>query len=87
MKKTNKKFMLDIDLDNLFLTTNGILYHGNCFNLFSKIKSNSIDTVFADPPFNLQKEYGPNINDNLSDKDYLKWCYQWIRESVRVLKP
>ncbi len=46
-----------------------------------------IDTVFADPPFNLGKEYGKNCNDLRTHGDYLQWCKAWVSECVRVLKP
>lgn len=31
------------------------ILQGDCLELFKKIPSNSIDCVFADPPFNLKK--------------------------------
>jgi site-specific DNA-methyltransferase (adenine-specific) len=51
------------------------------------INSAVADTVFADPPFNLGKEYGKNTDDLRSDEGYLIWCRAWLAECVRVLKP
>jgi site-specific DNA-methyltransferase (adenine-specific) len=51
------------------------------------IRNETIDTVFADPPFNLSKEYGNNTNDSKTDKEYLEWCHRWLTECVRILKP
>lgn len=51
------------------------------------IKSESVDTVFADPPFNLGKKYGKNTNDSIPDADYIDWCKQWVKECCRTLKP
>ena len=51
------------------------------------IKDAVVDTVFADPPFNLGKEYGENCNDLKPDDEYLIWCKAWIAECVRTLKP
>lgn len=51
------------------------------------IAANSIDTIFADPPFNLGKEYGHRVNDNREEEDYLHWCRQWLSECIRVLAP
>lgn len=51
------------------------------------IKDGTVDAVFADPPFNLGKEYGSNSDDSRPDAEYLKWCKRWIFESVRTLKP
>lgn len=47
----------------------------------------SVDTVFADPPFNLKKFYGGVGTDNRSEERYLAWCEQWLRQCVRTLKP
>lgn len=49
------------------------------------IRDDVVDTVFADPPFNLGKEYGEQSND--LRPDYLQWCYRWLAECVRILKP
>jgi site-specific DNA-methyltransferase (adenine-specific) len=43
--------------------------------------------VFADPPFNLGKDYKNGFKDRLTDHAYLDWCKEWIRECSRVLKP
>ena len=71
------------------LTTGlGLLYETDCFNLFAALKDDSVDCVFADPPFNLGKDYGHGaVKDALEKRDYLKWSFAWIDESVRVLKP
>ena len=36
--------------------TNKIL-QGDCLELFKNIPDNSVDVTFADPPFNLKKNY------------------------------
>lgn len=64
----------------------GKLYQGDCLDLMRSIESNSIDVFFADPPFNLNKIYPSNINDNLKKDKYLMWCEQWIEEGIRITK-
>lgn len=59
---------------------------GDCITLLRQIPDNSIDMVFADPPFNLNKKY-KSTNDKLQIQDYLDWCKIWITEVVRVTKP
>jgi site-specific DNA-methyltransferase (adenine-specific) len=59
---------------------------GNCLDLLKRIPDNSVDVVFADPPFNLKKKYNSH-KDSLVIQDYLDWCEQWIAEAVRVVKP
>lgn len=75
------------DLKPYFYTYNGALFDGDCLAYLPIIESEVIDTVFADPPFNLKKKYGSKSNDNLTERDYLDWCYRWMDECVRVLKP
>ncbi|MGH7825421.1 MAG: DNA-methyltransferase [Candidatus Binatia bacterium] len=56
-------------------------------DILPSIKDETIDAVFADPPFNLAKHYGKQTNDERPDDEYLEWCYQWLSECVRILKP
>lgn len=70
-----------------YTTALGALFAGDCLNLLPKIRSQVVDTVFADPPFNLGKRYRENTNDQLPEQTYLAWCKDWVRECVRALKP
>lgn len=70
------------------LTTEfGLLFSGDCLKVLPFINDAAVDTVFADPPFNLGKIYGTKVDDNRSQEDYLAWCEKWLSECVRVLKP
>ncbi len=62
------------------------IFLGDVLRKMKKIKSESVDMIFVDPPFNLNKKY-KNNNDNNTPEDYLMWCYTWIDECIRVLKP
>ncbi|OQY49420.1 MAG: site-specific DNA-methyltransferase [Desulfobacteraceae bacterium 4572_87] len=65
----------------------GTLYQGDCLELMPHIDSDSIDLIFADPPFNLNKIYPSNIDDNLKSDQYIKWCEEWAKQCIRILKP
>lgn len=65
----------------------GALFSADCMEILPGIRDETIDTVFADPPFNLAKEYGSRTNDKRPDEEYLEWCYHWLSECVRILKP
>ena len=65
----------------------GQLYQHDCLEVLQSISSESVDLAFADPPFNLGKKYDSNIDDSRKAHDYLTWCYSWLDEMVRVLKP
>jgi site-specific DNA-methyltransferase (adenine-specific) len=69
-------------------TDHGVVYATDCFDLFAALRDDSIDCVFADPPFNLGKDYGRGaMRDDLAKRDYLKWSFGWIDECVRLLRP
>ena len=71
-------------MKNYFLPINQFL-KGDCLKLFKSIPNNSVDCIFADPPFNLNKKYNSHI-DKLVETEYLDWCKLWIDECLRVLK-
>lgn len=59
---------------------------GDCLEIMKNIPDNSIDMAFADPPFNLNKKYN-RYKDSKENKEYINWCYMWIDEMVRIVKP
>lgn len=65
----------------------GTLFQGDCIQLMRSLPEESVDLIFADPPFNLSKVYESGINDNISEDEYLRWTEEWIVEAVRLLKP
>lgn len=70
------------------LTGRGVLYQTDCFNVFAALRDESIDCIFADPPFNLGKVYGNGeVSDDLEAREYLKWSFSWIDECIRLTKP
>ncbi len=74
-------------LQQVYMSDHGILYQGDCLKLLSALPDESVDIVFADPPFNLGKEYGEGVSDQMEVDKYLGWSRQWLDESIRVLKP
>lgn len=68
-------------------TDHGTLYQGDCLAWLRSLPAESVELVFADPPFNLKKDYGRGISDAMKEQEYLAWSYQWLDECVRVLKP
>lgn len=74
-------------VEPFFASRFGILYNEDCLGILPYILSDSVDTVFADPPFNLAKNYGFMVDDDRPEKDYLLWCKEWLDHCIRVLKP
>lgn len=71
----------------VFSSRYGALYEGDCLNILPFVNDRSVDTIFADPPFNLAKEYGSHVDDSRPDGDYITWCREWLDHCVRILKP
>lgn len=65
----------------------GRLYQSDCVTMLSALEPESVDLAFADPPFNLGKQYSSNINDAKASHEYLEWCQTWLDGMIRVLKP
>lgn len=63
---------------------------GDCIkimdNLSKKYPDGIFDLVFADPPYNLSKNY-KIYDDELSDQEYVEWCNKWINLCVKLTKP
>jgi site-specific DNA-methyltransferase (adenine-specific) len=71
----------------IFETQYGALFNQDCLDFLPTLKKDSVDMVFADPPYNLGKNYGSKVNDNLDSGQYIKWSKNWISQCARVLKP
>ncbi len=62
----------------------GKVHNQDCIALMESIPERSINMIFADPPFNLNKKYN-SYKDNLAFDDYMRWTERWLRECARVL--
>jgi site-specific DNA-methyltransferase (adenine-specific) len=73
---------------------------GDCLEVLSQLPENSVDLVFADPPYNLQLSqdlYRPNLSkvDAVDDgwdkfasfEEYDRFTRSWLAACRRVLKP
>ena len=78
---------INITLQPYLTTKRGVLFNSDCMDLLRSIKSESIHCIFADPPFNLGKNYENGLTDDLEHNEYLEWVYSWLKESIRVLVP
>ncbi len=80
-------YLTERSLRPVFVSSLGALFANDCLELLPLIRSEVVDTVFADPPFNLGKEYGESCNDLRPDVEYMDWCKGWVMECVRTIKP
>lgn len=58
---------------------------GDCLEIMKGIPKGSVDLIWADPPFNVGKDYGSGTKADQRN-DYFEWCDKWIIEGFRILK-
>jgi len=62
---------------------NGEIWVGDAIEWLRSLKSESVDLVFADPPYNIKKAEWDTFE---SQEQYARWSMQWIEQAARVLK-
>ena len=66
-----------------FLTTRqGVLYAADCLQVLQCLKAEAFDVVFADPPFNLGKDYRNGYDDRMAQQPYLE--LHALRQALRL---
>src|SRR5215213_6833250 len=59
---------------------------GDAFQILKKLPANTFDLLFADPPYNLTKNFGENSFKQTSLDEYEAWLEAWLADSARRLK-
>ena len=79
------------------MTTTHRIILGDALKVLKKIPDESVDLVFADPPYNMSKKNGLALKyskhvtmqeewDMFSKDDFFKFNQEWISECFRILK-
>jgi site-specific DNA-methyltransferase (adenine-specific) len=71
----------------VYETELGQLFQGDCLPLLRELPDEMAHVIFADPPFNLGKDYGKDVSDQLKGEEYLAWSKAWLQETIRILQP
>jgi site-specific DNA-methyltransferase (adenine-specific) len=75
----------DPGLPQLFYThPHGELWVGDAATWLRTVADESVDLVFADPPYNIKKAEWDTFE---SQQHYVEWSLEWIKQAARVLKP
>lgn len=61
----------------------GQLYQGNSIDWLKSLESESVNLIFADPPYNIKKAAWDNFENR---EHYIEWSLEWISEASRILK-
>ncbi len=63
------------------------IIYGDALEGLKTLSDNSVDLIFADPPYNIGKNFNGNIEKWATEDDYLAWCYEWLDLCIQKLKP
>ena len=63
------------------------ILHGDTLDVLKTIPQQSVDLIFADPPYNIGKEFIDFVDKWPSDEAYVEWCQGWLDLCVSILKP
>ena len=97
--KQKSKILARVGFKPYFQKDNFVLYHGDCLDILNKLPENSIDMIFADPPYNLSNggfsvHAGRMVSVNKGEWDISRgflddyeFHYRWLQACKRVLKP
>lgn len=75
---------VDLGSPTLFYShPNGEIWVGDSIKWLQSLESQSVDLVFADPPYNIKKAEWDTFE---SQQQYVDWSIGWIEQAARVLK-
>ena len=72
-------------IKNTFASECHQIIHGDVIKGLKQIDDSSIDLIFADPPYNIGKDFD-GLKEKWSESEFLEWCYELLDECHRVLK-
>lgn len=62
-----------------------LVINGDALDVLKVIESNSVDLIFADPPYGIGKDFGNSSDFFNNSEEYFNWCKLWIDECMRIL--
>jgi site-specific DNA-methyltransferase (adenine-specific) len=60
---------------------------GDAFEILGKLRPATVDLLFADPPYNLTKDFGSLAFRERSSVEYEAWLGSWLQLCMPLLKP
>src|SRR3989339_1011480 len=73
----------DASVYPIYQQKENFLFEGDSFLWLKNLKDESVDLVFADPPYNIKKADWDKFE---SQEEYIQWSLSWIKEVARILK-
>ena len=85
LKGEKQQIAPDSDIPELYYKhPNGELWKGDSIKWLKSLEDESVDMIFADPPYNIKKADWDSFENQ---EEYIKWSMLWIEETARILKP
>jgi site-specific DNA-methyltransferase (adenine-specific) len=76
---------LNSETQTLFYShPHGEIWVGDAIRWLRSLETESVDLVFADPPYNIKKAAWDDFE---SQHQYIAWSLSWIEQAARVLRP
>jgi len=63
------------------------IIYADALEALKMLQDNSVDLIFADPPYNIGKNFNGKIEKWDTEESYLEWCYEWLDLCIQKLKP
>ena len=98
VNQTKAKTILSVPESPIKISTNGKslpleineVLHQSCIDYLNELHQKNphgvFDVAFADPPYNLAKNYS-TYQDDLEERKYINWCNEWLLGMYNNLKP
>ena len=74
-------------MSNIYKNQDHKIIHGDSLEELEKLEDESVDLIFADPPYNIGKNFNGHKDKWETDELYLEWCYKWLDLCIKKLKP
>ena len=72
-------------INNEYHNNNSMVILGDSLDVLKKMKSKTVQLIFADAPYNIGKNFGNNLDKWKNVNDYVEWCKRWLDECFRIL--
>lgn len=82
-----RKYLVYLNKESSLETYHNKIICGDAFDTLKKLSKKSFDLLFADPPYNLTKDFGVEKFRQTSIDEYEIWLDSWLKNCVDLLKP
>jgi site-specific DNA-methyltransferase (adenine-specific) len=63
------------------------VFQGDAIAVLDLVPAESVNLIFADPPYNIGKRFGDFVDTWETDEAYAEWCMTWLDKCIEKLAP